>query len=207
MVKQIPILYNTEMVKAVQREVNEKTQTRRTKGLNKINVVPDDWSFVEIDPAGSFIFEHKNIDETFWVNCPYGKVGDILFVRETSFFNEYHYVYAANLSNEDYKWFKGCWKPSIHMPKEAARIWLEITDIKVERLKDISEEDSIAEGVEPVDCGYKNYMTEPKLMQSLKCFDKAYYSFLSLWESINGCDSWLNNPWVWVITFKKVAKP
>ena len=110
------------------------------------------------------------------------------------------------MDKSDVNWLKGSWKPSIHMPKAAARIWLEITEIKIERLKNISEEDAKAEGVEIIADGFKNYAKVPKIISTLQCFDKAYYSFLSLWESINGYESSELNPWVWVITFKKVEK-
>jgi hypothetical protein len=79
------------------------------------------------------------------------------------------------------------WRPSIHMPKSAARIWLKVTDVKVERLRDISQEDAVAEGVKaspPFAIGY----------------------FKNLWESINGAASWNANPWVWVVEFEVVSK-
>jgi hypothetical protein len=142
-------------------------------------------------------------------DCPYGEIGDLLWVREKFLYDEGEgiYWYAASMDNADVNYLKGCWKPSIFLPKIASRIWLEITDIKIERLKDISEKDARNEGVETVADGYKNYMTKPKIISTLKCYDTAYFSFLSLWESINGYESSELNPWVWVITFKKVEKP
>jgi hypothetical protein len=91
------------------------------------------------------------------------------------------------------------WKPSIHMPKAACRIFLEITNIRVERLKDISEEDAVKEGVEVVKTGYKDYITEGSISD-------AYWSFYSLWYKINGRESWSSNPYVWVIEFKQIVK-
>lgn len=207
MQKQRPILYSTPMVIAVQREVNPKTQTRRTKGLEKINENPSEYTFWQKATNSDFyLFESKNnIRE---VKCPYGNIGDLLWVRE-SFYkhpqNGDNILYKADYENFD-EFVNTGWKlkPSIHMPKVAARIWLQITDIKIERLKDISEADAIAEGVEPVDGGYKNYMTEPKMLKKLNYWTKAYFSFLSLWESINGYESSELNPWVWVITFKRI---
>lgn len=260
MQKQRPILYSTPMVIAVQREVDPKTQTRRTKGLEKINEKPFiNYRYDGYDSENDVHFmEEIGIELYQQVKCPYGKVGDLLWVRETTKVgawdheeNTVAFDYKASpeltktpwvqfdddekfieftdrlikkldklgiepIVDEEnecfsYKWEPGQspfkWTPSIHMPKAAARIWLQITDIKVERLKDISEADAIAEGVEPVDGGYKNYMTEPKMLKKLNYWTKAYFSFLSLWESINGYESSELNPWVWVITFKKVEKP
>lgn len=207
MVKSRPILYATQMVQAI--IANRKTKTRRTKGLEIVNVNPDDWVLEHNIVSQEFFFFSKHEEDLMYdIKCPYGKVGDILWVREKFLFDDGEgvYCYAASMDKSDVNWLKGSWKPSIHMPKAAARIWLEITDIKIERLKDISEEDAIAEGVLKVNDGFKNYMTKPKLISTLSCFDKAYYSFLSLWESINGYESSELNPWVWVITFKKVEK-
>lgn len=75
------------------------------------------------------------------------------------------------------------WRPSIHMPRWASRILLEITGVSVERLKDISHEDAMAEGM---------------------AWDDAVYDYSQLWESINGTGSWDANPWVWVVEFKQV---
>ena len=219
MKKETPILYSTPMVKSIVK--NTKTKTRRTRGLDKINLNPDDWIFNEIDPAGSFVFEHKNFDETFWVNSPYGNVGDLLWVRET-FVDISSYKKAPLFSDLEgnflYKAddeFIGChkWKPSIHMPKVAARIWLEITHIKIERLQSITHEDAIAEGIEDRwDCAereFRDYMSKNQESNDWgdTYFNQANLSFISLWESINGLGSSELNPWVWVIEFEKVEKP
>lgn len=208
MVKERPILFQTPMVQSIIAYI--KTKTRRTKELEIVNVNPDDWVLEHNIVSQEFFFFSKHEEDLMYdIKCPYGKVGDILWVRETimnhHWIGEFHY--KADKDNSFIKEMKGWWIPSIHMPKEACRIWLEITDIKIERLKDISEEDAIAEGVEPIADGFKNYMKIPKIISTLQCFDKAYYSFLSLWESINGYESSELNPWVWVITFKRVAKP
>ena len=208
MPKQRPILYATPMVQGI--IANRKTKTRRTKGLNIINESPNYWTLEHNLISQEFFFFHKNDEDLMYdIKCPYGQVGDLLWVRETFMFDDGEgiYHYAANMDSSDINWFKGSWKPSIHMPKAAARIFLEITDIKIERLNDISEEDAKAEGVLKVNDGFKNYMTKPKMISTLQCFDTAYFSFLSLWESINGYESSELNPWVWVITFKKVEKP
>lgn len=168
-----------------------KTQTRRARGAT-----------------------FQNFEEFARIKCPYGKPGDRLWVRETwqitNFLHpsdeNYGYIYKASENGKDWQenteeWK---WKPSIHMPKAAARIWLEITETRLERLQDISKEDAIAEGIEPVADGYKNYM--PKLSSTSQfCWPTAYHSFKSLWESINGAESWDLNPWLWVVKFKVLS--
>lgn len=91
------------------------------------------------------------------------------------------------------------WKPSIHMPKSAARIWLEITEVKVERLQDISKEDAKAEGIK-----YKGITCYDYMTGLYDLFDPRS-SFTSLWYKINGPESWHTNPWVWVVKFKVLS--
>jgi hypothetical protein len=118
-----------------------------------------------------------------------GKPGDRLWVRET--FRIYKVgasecaAYRATADLDDLDYFR--WKPSIHMPRWASRILLEIVDIRVERLNDISPADCRAEGM-------------PKDNNDIG----VRYSFGVLWKSINGADSWAKNPWVWVVVFKKL---
>ncbi len=222
-----PILYNTEMVQAVQREINPKTQTRRTKGLEKINENPNDWVLEHNLVSQEFFFFHNdNEDLMHDIKCPFGKIGDLLWVRETSKLVQNYGVdykifqYKDGLFSEE--WCNGkvkelfieqsiipeTWTPSIHMPKEACRIWLEITDIKIERLQTITENGAKAEG-------FKDAIELDKLEKLVGLgdweipspFSGYQLNFLETWCSIYGCESWLNNPWVWVITFKKVAKP
>lgn len=95
------------------------------------------------------------------------------------------------------------WRPSIHMPRAAARLILQITDIRVERLHSISEADAIAEGVEQGFDWYRNYKYPDTTYACLT----AKHSFRTLWESINGPNSWGTNPWVWVITFAPPPPP
>jgi len=103
------------------------------------------------------------------------------------------------------------WVPSIYMPKEAARIWLEIVSVKVERLQDISEQDALAEGIETTkdpdghDC-VRVYGFKENMFAKLSQFS-AIESFESLWKSINGLESLEANPWVWVVEFKRIEKP
>ena len=137
--------------------------------------------------------------------CPYGSIGTKLWVRESfSKVKDGLYLYKANPEHGSMKW-----KPSIHMPKVAARIWLEITNVKVERLQDISEGDAVKEGVESwVDerlkskpTYYKNYDTSDA--ESWYC-SSPVTSFETLWEKINGLGSFTTNPWVWVVEFRRI---
>jgi hypothetical protein len=133
--------------------------------------------------------------------CPYGQTGDRLWVKET-FATGYGATHYRADYGEDCKTISGCivpWKPSIFMPRKLSRLTLEITAVRVERLQDISEVDALAEGVEVLSHGFKNY-----LGADLQCGD-ARMSYMSLWESINGPGSWAKNPWVWVVEFRGVT--
>ncbi len=133
-----------------------------------------------------------------WKRC-----GDRLYVRETwlddgETKDSPQWIYRAD--NENYPRHEGQnWKPSIFMPRAASRILLEVTDVRVERLQEIGEADAKAEGVEPdVDAGYWKGYIFPGV------YDSAKKSFASLWQSINGLGSWDQNPWVWVVSFKRI---
>jgi len=154
------------------------------------------------------------------VPCPYGGPGDRLWVRE-NFCPIYpqdptynggrpiEYDYAATYEHGyrlgDSLGIKKKWKPSIHMPRDASRITLEITSVRVERLGSINASDAKAEGIEgQTECGpWRNYMREGYWFPEGKDI-APQLSFASLWHSINGPDSWAANPWVWVIEFKRV---
>ncbi len=153
------------------------------------------------------------------LNCPYGSVGDILWVRETTAqklieygtHEEWKTIYKADNPNE---MDRENWKPSIFMPKKACRIFLQITDIKVERLKDISFQDAISEGVENKIIksevfktyeGFKNYY--PQDIEDEGYYKSPIDSYKSLWKSINGWNNWEENPFVWAITFKRAERP
>ncbi|MOA26207.1 hypothetical protein D3C78_1469830 [compost metagenome] len=141
-------------------------------------------------------------------------------MRETwcEWYNKSGHFYKADELYPDYKGGKvgrptdydqrgEKWRPSIHMPKKASRVWLQITNIRVERLQDVSEYDANAEGVLAYGDGYyKNYFTQKGLREvdGVQCL-LARGSFQSLWASINGMDSWETNPWVWVIEFKVLS--
>ena len=207
-----PILFSTPMVQAILE--GRKTMTRR---ISKHQY----WSFSELIDVNNNGITQKT-DRS--VSCKYGSVGDKLWVRET-WCNlnkpgiDPEYVFKTEtLDAEDYDPSEWKWKPSIHMPKAAARIWLEIVSIRVEHLQDISEADAIAEGVllleteEDVQVWgkagwgvaqtlnhYKNYLKNADFS-----IHYAKDSFTTLWYEINGIQSWLDNPWVWVIEFKRI---
>lgn len=156
----------------------------------------------------------KGAAHNFICACPY-QPGDILYVRETwrkSPFTK-HYIFKADGEEELFKQsydseimddtvFK--WKPSIHMPKEAARIWLKVTDVRVEQLQDIKEEQAKAEGTNWKNG--KNVGWEEKMKRT------AIDRFADIWNStIKKKDlpiyGWNANPWVWVIEFERCEKP
>lgn len=218
-----PILFSTPMVQAILE--GRKTQTRRI-------VKPQP----EAEKFSAIIGGYDNIPRMarFWtkrdVNNPFiedikskYRKDDILWVRETFQHTKclhlhpsddyYGYIYKADGEPwEDYENWK--WKPSIFMPKEAARIFLKVNNIRVERLQDISENDSLKEGVIIFD----KYTNEAKKLNLNGIFKdylsktfpdsfktSAKESFETLWQSING--NWEENPFVWVYEFEQVEKP
>ena len=201
--KERPIIFSTPMVQAILEE--RKTQTRRVCKWNVINPI---WTGKRWAEAGNDNTVH------FEIKCPHGKPGDLLWVRETTIIAPKNWVkkrfnnitdsdgdgrviqYLATHPNTDAARNYGLKKtPSIHMPKWAARIWLEITGVRVERVQEISHADAVAEGYE--ECEPNNYGTGSRARDWFAC----------LWDSINGkkngC-SWAENPWVWIVEFKRV---
>lgn len=212
-----PILFSTPMVQAILD--GRKTQTRREIKYKK-NIKNPKIGFTAFTEKGSFsvrgVHENGQYGESFF-KMPICK-GDILWVRETFAFAPLDleskknwpelsdYIYkATTLNSTTLKW-----KPSIFMPKEACRIFLEVTNVRVERLQDISEEDAIVEGITEYAYGYwHNYESSfcggrPKTSVDYK---NPIESFKTLWQSINGKESWKANPWVWVYDFKKIERP
>lgn len=212
-----PILFNTEMVRA--NLDGRKTCTRRL-----VRFLPGEnpqWTGYIRD--GLMLYNGRN--EPCIRNAPY-QPGDILYVRETWCplpVNEaghirghsvYYYKADGDLRPEGWR---GKWKPSIHMPKEAARIWLKVTDVRVERLQEMKPVDVIKEGAYP-DCwdclntyGESGsqccYGTEEQCSQC----DEVMMEWEKLWNStIKKSDidryGWDANPWVWVIEFERCEK-
>lgn len=148
------------------------------------------------------------------LTCPYGVVGDRLWVREPwAWPGEEEHLYKGNSSDARLvdEWKKdqnNCqvkWTPSIHMPRFACRTVLEITDVRVERLQDIGEEDAKAEGVTRIDHGREYYFSAMRDEPDHRNWVDPTDAYKELWESINGAGSWAQNPWVWVISFRKVG--
>lgn len=204
--KHIPILFSTHMVRALLQGI--KTQTRRLRGLDYINSTnPDGWEFIGKTPehdvphpadkgrndAPWFQFSGiRNNSFTFVDQCPFGKPGDVLWVRETFAYGylESFLYKATDTLEDDYQ----KWKPSIHMPKEACRLFLRVKEIKVERLQDISEGDAMAEGINPyTHNGDANGINNVAI-------------FRDLWISIHGQESWDLNPWVWTVEFEQISE-
>ncbi|CDQ54692.1 unnamed protein product [Klebsiella pneumoniae] len=131
-------------------------------------------------------------------------------IHEMPFGNGYYSGYAIYAADGDFTWGdddgyedgRSCWKPSIHMPRAASRILLEITDVRVERLNAISEEDATAEGVAQFRGGFWKHYQPGWTQHQLS----ARGSFVTLWKSIYGEESWNSNPWVWVIKFKRIEE-
>lgn len=215
------ILFNTEMVRAILD--GRKSCTRRINKDANDYVVPDMDFF---DPEKRTYAVHNYADKERKIklsiaerSCPIC-LGDILYVRESVFqgvahcldvsgetecvlTNDFEY-YADGLHKKDH-WkdkHENIWmhrRPSIHMPKEAARIWLKVTDVRVERLQDITSEQICKEGVE---------VEEPHVLNG----EEKRYAFSSLWNStIKKSDldryGWDASPWVWVIEFERCEKP
>jgi hypothetical protein len=200
--KEHPIIFNTDNVKAILE--GRQTQTRRViRGLGSL---PNRWrlyvdgngwlSGIKPDDFNGWFFAHN--DKGKKIKCPYGLVGDRLWVRETinlGYDNQDLPIYKAGLSNgeiielEKSEHWTG-WKPSIHMLRWASRITLEITGVRVERLQDITPEDIIAEGC-----------------SKTKPFHSLLWNFIVLWNPINDKRGygWDTNPWVWVIRFKNLT--
>ena len=220
--KEIPILMSTPNIQPILAE--RKTETRRIikpqPFLNR--------AFSSEEPKCKEWFSingsHNDSPEKWIKFCPYGSVGDVLWVKEM------HYAYGMWLKNglsksgkqkwwfvdttitgfeyryfdnppenvlrntvrETYGWFK---RSSLFMPKSACRIRLEVTDISVERLHDITEEGARAEGVTNAD-SFKGIGVDESMANR--------YAYRELWESINGKGSWIKNDWVWVIKFIKL---
>ena len=194
--KERPILFSGPMVSAILSL--QKTQTRRR--IKNLPCSPQKVTYIYFE-------EHMErwvcecMDGKIYTNslkCPYGRPGERLWVRETWCYaghnnairemeDYFSPIYRASENGQlwgknDFTWR---WRPSIHMPRAASRLLLEITDISAQRLQDITAAEARSEGC-----------TDPGPI--------AIGQFVTLWETINGAGAWTQNPWVWVITFKKL---
>jgi len=210
MLKERPIIFSSEMIRAIL-EVR-KTQTRRPikplsygrpKSIVQKSYSSDEWWVGSHPNGGYFAFDNpkgppecilkdqKSRPNRTGFSCPYGKVGDRLWVKETYDVVDAGYkdgshrkiIYKATDPDWPYNW-----APSIFMPRWASRINLKILGIRVERLQEITPDDCLREGIPEVEG------------DGLERLDK----FEGLWNLIYGKDSWNQNPWVWVIGFKKI---
>ena len=197
-----PILFNTEMVQAILE--GRKTVTRRV--LKKQPIYEKNSAYMG---GGVYRFEHYGFDlSKDWTNISLAKsegknipfeVGDIIYVRETWCYHKTGNWYGYR-ADGDYRDLDLRWKPSIHMPKVAARIFLKVTDVRAERLQDITVEQVEKEGI---------YAESPYTKEHFAYRPGMLIHFSKLWDNTikkQNLDKygWETNPWVWVIEFERV---
>jgi hypothetical protein len=235
--KETGLMFKAPLVRAILE--GRKTQTRRVLKPQPAPNHPHDGGTKWVLERGLHVpvgsVGHLSVREKMGLRCPMGQPGDRIYVRET--FNHFE-------RNENFK--EGCecfyradgdcvdlqpWRPAIHMPKHAARIWLEITSVRVERLQDLSNEDAIAEGVNRISHGREGYYYSAiRDEQHPKNWNYPDDAFRELWDSTTGrpalpanknskryarvkhwldthpdTTGWAANPWVWVIDFKTIS--
>lgn len=237
-----PILFSASMVRAIL--AGTQTQTRRALKVQPPSATIGLATFHHPDPRPMFYANDGESLLDWCAACPYGATGDRLWVREAHAFSvddpeglhwrddpsNWDVIYRADEQQPSGGWRNGegevipaPWRPSIHMPRWASRITLEITGVRVERLQAISEADAQAEG-----CTWPHYDTASNLPNCPNCGGVGLYTafnpltggalpdtdcedcntpakrFRWLWESINGAESWGSDPWVWVVEFKRL---
>lgn len=224
MTKERPILFSGAMVRAIQD--GRKTQTRRpVKPQPTSGIDGWDWSWPtpgrNVTPGTRDYWRDDAKNPLSPCYCPYGKPGDLLWVREAHSIGsdlrgqpilasalvdvpKTHMFGATTVKHPDAPAGSEHWclqwkrRPSIHMPRWASRITLQITGVRVERLNDCSAEDAIAEGIAPELGGWIDY-ANPSCQICMNPVD----SYRTLWDSINGAGAWKENPWVWVVEFRR----
>jgi hypothetical protein len=228
-----PILMSAPMIRALLD--GRKTQTRR---IVKPQPTKEEFGMQWLPKkrGGLYCAQAVNSDLDIASNCPYGKHGELLWVRETwrspgdkriayqadgrcgamigdgaggQVFLYHGWLLGAmgrgeRLGNTYGESLYGDrWRPSIHMPRWASRLTLELTEVRVERLQDISETDAFAEGIDPD--ANEDYLTAEHYMlagSQVRGGCPAVFAYAALWESINSPGSWEANPWVWVLSFR-----
>ncbi|HDR2461479.1 TPA: hypothetical protein QCI23_000580 [Enterobacter ludwigii] len=224
--KERGMIFNGEMVRAILD--GRKTQTRRPVKFPHIDrdamcELSGNELAGELSAGNYRNSPHGKPGDHIWVRETWGVVSHELdedgriqpwspdrpatAIHEMPFGNGYysgHAIYAADGEftwgdDDGYEDGRSCWKPSIHMPRAACRILLEVTGVRVERLNSISQEDAQAEGMELT--GWRPTYSDPDSGGEVWT---PYDNFAQLWESIYGEESWKANPWVWVIEFKVV---
>jgi hypothetical protein len=215
--KERPILFSAPMVRAILE--GRKTVTRRP-----VKIQPRSKADIGSYGLGQPLIRNPDVSKAN-MTCPYGRPGERLYVRETCFINDYREAGVPVDERADCEIhyradgipdFEGeeeliRWRPSIHMPRWASRILLEITDVRVERLQDGEGETAfesryIAEGINRIHHGdgehyYHPFKSEPGPGNWIDPID----AWRELWVSVNGAESWNANPWVWVVEFKQVT--
>jgi hypothetical protein len=213
--KERPILFSGPMVRALLD--GRKTQTRRIVKPQP----PEGTRFTGIhyasdEPSSHFFNSPVGPAKR---RCPYGEAGDVLWVRETWGLNDYEFetgpipkTRPATLAEHGlcYRATEDdCeirnelrWRSSIHMPRWASRLTLAITDIRVQRLHDITDADAEAEGVREPSIGRLHLISPERCGEIDRAKAPALFLWEMLWKSINGAESWDANPWVWAITFE-----
>lgn len=210
--KERPILFQGEMVRAILRTVNPKTQTRRALKVQPIDVLPMNDDKRGKEWVGLMTREPEPKGTVF--RCKFGQPGDRLWVRETwcdlrdvrtddpglqaiQTGALYRADYPGDtLFHDDRPEEPIRWRPSIHMPRHKCRTVLDIVNIRVERLQAITESDAIKEGVTICERHANGYCAGEYLPPAVRAYRE-------LWEAINGAGSWDANPWVWVIEFRR----
>lgn len=221
--KERPIIFNADMVRAILYE--RKMQTRREA---KVFQYPDPAASVHLTanndgwigwwPKPVSSEKTAELYPSGGIPCPYGQPGDRLWVRETwahvpatAYRCSEGVQQTINPGDPDmcavYRegWERSKpagWRPSIHMPRWASRITLEIKSINIERLQDISEDDAQAEGLRKFP--HKGDFAYAWRENDNHGHGSARGAFMSLWQSIYGQESWDSNPWVWVIKFERI---
>ena len=211
-----PILFNTEMVRAILD--GRKSCTRRL-------VKPEPQGYFEVSEEPLYVYDTDGNQGK--ITPPY-QPGDILYVRET-FIQAAAHIFWYKADDKPWMSKDSLWKPSIQMPKEAARIWLKVTDVRVERLQEITEAQAQAEGIRGYSKDgnlYKYAVTDDWWIDFHNKHRKSFFggtwwqdmprtakdAFSYLWNSTIKksdltCYGWNANPWVWVIEFERCKKP
>ena len=214
--KERPILFSAPMVRAILE--GRKTVTRRA-----VKIQPRSKGDIGSYRLGQPFIRHPDPTKRN-PECPYGRPGDRLWVREAWAADaQLDSIKPRDLSHGEPIAYpadgsirqtgcamisQGRTRPSIHLPRWASRILLEITDVRVERLQAISEQQALAEGIAPHPRG--GWHWHPHDVHDMDDwhqfgFTTAYWAFHDLWVGINGCENWDANPWVWSVEFKRLA--
>lgn len=217
--KERPILFSGAMVRAILDGM--KTQTRRIVKPQPPAAARDVFTFHHPDPRTHFYgFDGEALMD--WAQpCPYGDVGDRLYVRETWQHSNhplgpyepdcdifYRADYMEDPLGPDLErsadGIRRQWRPSIRMPRACSRITLEVTGMRVERLNDCSDTDAIAEGIRPYKDGWERFHPDAADTEHTGATKDPRLAYKGLWESINGTGAWDVNPWVWVVEFRRI---